>query len=61
MLKIPRFHNHHLLKNGKLEEFVDAKILGKDARAKWLLMSTAEVELDNIENKKRMEKKEKKK
>lgn len=61
ILRIPRFHHMHLLKNGKLEEFVDAKILGKDARAKWLLMTNAEVELDNIlSEKRRMERQQRK-
>ena len=37
-LKIPREHYVFLLKTGALEEFVDAKLLGKEPEAKWNLM-----------------------
>lgn len=51
----------HLKKNGKLEEFVDAKILGEDARAKWLLMDNAEIELEGIETKRKKEERRRRK
>ena len=37
--------------NGKLDEFVDAKLKGEDAVAKWLLLDSAKNELDVIEKK----------
>ena len=37
--------------NGKLDEFVEAKMTGKDAAAKWLLLDSAKDELDAIEKK----------
>lgn len=54
MLRIPRTHMQFLKENGKLEEFVEAKVLGQDARAKWLLMSNAEIELEKIEQRIRL-------
>ena len=47
-LKIPRKHMEFMRDNGKLEEFVDAKLLGKDAEAKWILLNGAERNIDHI-------------
>lgn len=44
-LKVPRSHLLYLEKHGKLEEFVDAKVLGQDPVAKWLLMDNAKADL----------------
>lgn len=54
-LRIPRMHLHHLDKQGKLEEFVQAQLLGKTAEAKWLLQRAAEKELDAIEEEHRVD------
>ena len=40
-----------LKKNGKLDEFIEAKLLGKDEVAKWLLLDTAGPEISKIEKK----------
>lgn len=40
-----------LKENGKLEEFVEAKLLGKEPVAKWLLMDTNKRDIDIIEEK----------
>ena len=37
-----------LKENGKLEEFVEAKLLGKEPVAKWLLMDTNKRDIDII-------------
>ena len=47
-----------LKKNGKLDEFIEAKLLGKDEVAKWLLLDTAGPEISKI-CKKNKEKEEK--
>ena len=44
-LKTPRAHMEFLKKNGKLEEFIEAKLQGKDAVAKWNLLETAAPEI----------------
>ena len=47
-LSIPRTHMLFLKENGKLEEFVEAKLLGKEPAAKWLLMDTNKRDIDII-------------
>ena len=47
-LQIPRTHMIFLKENGKLEEFVEAKLLGKEPVAKWLLMDTNKRDIDII-------------
>jgi hypothetical protein len=37
-LRTPRHHMEFLNKAGKLEEFIDAKVSGQEAAAKWLLL-----------------------
>ena len=38
--------------NGKFEEFIDAKLLGKDVEAKWMLLDNAESDINKIMAKK---------
>ena len=40
-LRVPRLHMEFLKDRGKLDEFVEAKMTGEDATAKWLLLDTA--------------------
>jgi hypothetical protein len=40
-----------LQENGKLDEFVEAKILGKEPVAKWLLLDSYKREIDTIQDK----------
>jgi hypothetical protein len=42
-----------LKENGKLDEFVEAKMLGKEPVAKWLLMETNKRDIDIIQEKQR--------
>jgi len=42
-----------LKENGKLDEFVEAKMLGKEPVAKWLLMETNKRDIDLIQEKQR--------
>lgn len=48
MLRIPQKHRTFLEQHGALEEFVDAKILGKNELAKWILLATAKDELNEM-------------
>jgi hypothetical protein len=41
-LRMPRLHMEFLKDNGKLEEFIEAKLTGKEATAKWLLLDNAQ-------------------
>lgn len=50
-LRIPRDHYIFLQREGALEEFVDAKLLGKEPEAKWLLKHYAKDHLDVLEDK----------
>ena len=50
-LQIPRTHMIFLKENGKLDEFVEAKILGKEPVAKWLLLDSYKREIDNVQEK----------
>jgi len=47
-----------LKENGKLDEFVEAKILGKEPVAKWLLMDSYKREIDTIQEKQRRKEEE---
>ena len=38
ILSIPRHHVQHLKENGALEVFVDARLSGDEALAKWHLL-----------------------
>lgn len=51
-LKCPRKHLEFMRENGKFEEFIDAKLLGKDVEAKWMLLDNAESEINRIMGKK---------
>jgi hypothetical protein len=48
-LRTPRHHHEYLHRKGKLDEFVEAKVQGKEAVAKWNLLTTASKEIENIE------------
>lgn len=48
-LRMPRLHMEFLKDNGKLEEFIEAKLTGKEATAKWLLLDNAQEQLMEIE------------
>ena len=48
-LKMPREHFVFMMQAGKLEEFVEAKLLGQDPIAKWQLTETAKEAIDTIE------------
>lgn len=50
-LRIPREHYLFLCQNGKLDEFVEAKLLDKEPEAKWLLMDAGKSQIDRIEYK----------
>lgn len=47
-----------LKENGKLDEFVEAKMLGKEPVAKWLLMETNKRDIDIIQDKQRKKEEE---
>jgi hypothetical protein len=47
-LQIPRTHYLFLQEHGKLDEFVEAKMTGKEPVAKWLLLDTNKREIDLI-------------
>jgi hypothetical protein len=49
MLKIPRHHMIFLKENGKLDDFIDAKMEGDDLTAKWCLLETADKEIKEIQ------------
>jgi hypothetical protein len=51
-LKVPRKHMEFMRDNGKFEEFIDAKLLGKDVEAKWMLLDNAESDINKIMAKK---------
>lgn len=48
MLRIPVKHRRFLEQNGALEEFIEAKILGKSELSKWILLATAKDELSDL-------------
>ena len=52
-LRVPRLHLKHLEKQGKLEEFVEAQLLGQTAAAKWILQRANIPELEDIEEENR--------
>jgi hypothetical protein len=47
-----------LKENGKLEEFVEAKMLGKEPVAKWLLLESNKREIEIIQEKQRKKEEE---
>ena len=44
-LKVPQMQKKFLEENGKLDEFIEAKQLGKEPVAKWCLLEAAAVEI----------------
>jgi hypothetical protein len=55
-LKVPRKHLEFIKDNGRFEEFIEAKLLGKDVEAKWMLLDNAERDINRIMAKKVEEK-----
>ena len=55
-LKVPRKHLEFMKDNGRFEEFIEAKLLGKDVEAKWMLLDNAERDINRIMAKKVEEK-----
>ena len=47
-LQTPRTHNQFLEEKGMLDDFIEAKVNGQDAVAKWYLLDSAKEEMDKI-------------
>lgn len=48
LMRIPKLHREWMEEKGILDEFVEAKMMGKDATAKWLLLNNSKDEINYI-------------